>query len=49
MLEEAWEGLEWCGRTDGIAGKLELGDGSPRPARPGHSFLQVCGVCVRSG
>ena len=34
----AWEGLELPRRPEGIAGELELGDGGPRPARPGYGF-----------
>ena len=36
----AWEGLELPRRPEGIAGELELGDGGPRPARPGYGFLR---------
>ena len=46
---EAWEGLELPRRPEGLAGELELEDGSPRPARPGYSFLHDCGVCVSVG
>ena len=35
----AWEGLELPWRPEGIAGKLELGDG----------YLHVCGVCGSEG
>ena len=35
----SWEGLELPRRPEGIAGELELGDGGPRPARPGYSSL----------
>ena len=45
----AWEGLELRRQPEGIAGELELGDGGPRPARPGYGFLRDCGVCGRSG
>ena len=45
----AWEGLELPRRPEGIAGELELGDGGPRPARPGYGFLRDRGVCGRSG
>ena len=45
-VAQAWEGLELLRRPEGIVGELELGDGGPRPARPGHGFLQVCGVCA---
>ena len=45
----AWEGLELPRRPEGITGELELGDGGPRPARPGYSFLRDRGVCGRSG
>ena len=34
-IAQAWEGLELPRRPEGIAGELELGDGGPRPARPG--------------
>ena len=40
----AWEGLELPRRLEGIAGKLELEDGGPRPARPGYGFLRACGL-----
>ena len=49
MVALAWEGLELPRRPEGIAGELELGDGGPRPARPGYGFLRVGAVCVRSG
>ena len=45
----AWEGLELLRRPEGIAGELELGDGGPRPARPGSGFLLDRGVCVSVG
>ena len=48
-VAQAWEGPELPWRPEGIAGELELGDGGPRPARPGYGFLLVCGVSVRSG
>ena len=48
-VAQAWEGQELPRRPEGIAGELELGDGGPRPARPGYGFLRICGVCVRSG
>ena len=35
----AWEGLELPRRPEGITGELELGDGGPRPTRPGSGFL----------
>ena len=44
-VAQAWEGLELPQRPEGIAGELELGDGGPRPARPGYGFLRSCGVC----
>ena len=44
-----WEGLGLRGRPKGITGQLELGDGSPRPARPGYGFLLACGVCGSAG
>ena len=45
-VAQAWEGLELPRRPKGIAGELELGDGGPRPARPGYGFLLDRGVCV---
>ena len=45
----AWEVLELPQRPEGIAGELELGDGGPRPARPGYGFLLDRGVCVSAG
>ena len=48
-MARAWEGLELRRQPEEIAGELELGDGGPRPARPGYNFLQDRGVCVRSG
>ena len=50
----AWEGLELPRRPEGIAGELELGDGGPRPARPGYGFYKIVecvGVvdCARGG
>ena len=45
----AWEGLELPRWPEGIAGMLELGDGGPRPARPGYGFLLDRGVCVSAG
>ena len=38
-VAQAWEGLELPRRPEGIAGELELGDGGPRPARPGYGYL----------
>ena len=38
-VAQAWEGLELLRRPEGIAGKLELGDGGPRPARLVCGFL----------
>ena len=46
---EALEGLELPRRPEGIAGELELGDGGPRPARPGYGFLLDRGVCLSAG
>ena len=40
----ASEGLELPRRPEGIAGELELGDGGPRPARPGYGCLRARGV-----
>ena len=48
-VAQAWEGLELPRRPEGIAGVLELGDGGPRPARPGYGFLLGRGVCVSVG
>ena len=48
-VAQAWEGLELPRRPEGIAGELELGDGGPRPARPGYGFLLDRGVCVSAG
>ena len=48
-VAQAWEGLELPWRPEGIAGELELGDGGPRPARPGYGFLLDRGVCVSAG
>ena len=48
-VAQAWEGLELPRRQEGIAGELELGDGGPRPARPGYGFLLDRGVCVSAG
>ena len=48
-VAQAREGLELPRRPKGIAGELELGDGGPRPARPGYGYLQVCGVCGSGG
>ena len=44
-VAQAWEGLELPRRPEGIAGVLELGDGGPRPARPGYGFLRSSGGC----
>ena len=48
-VAQAWEGLELPRRPEGIAGELELGDGGPRPARPGYGFLLACGLCGSGG
>ena len=48
-VPQAWEGLELPRRLEWIAGELELGDGGPRPARPGYGFLLDRGVCVSAG
>ena len=48
-VAQAWEGLELPRRPEGIAGELELGDGGPRPARPGYGFLLNREVCVSAG
>ena len=48
-VAQAWEGLELPRKLEGIAGELELGDGGPRPARPGYGFLLDRGVCVSAG
>ena len=48
-VARAWEGLELLRRPEGIAGELELGDGGPRPARPGYGFLLYHGMCVSAG
>ena len=45
----AWEGLELPRRPEGIAGELELGDGGPRPARPGYGLQLGCGVFESGG
>ena len=44
-VAQAWEGLEILRRPKGIASEVEPGDGGPRPARPGYSFLRSRGVC----
>ena len=41
MVARAWEGLELQRRPEGITGELELGDGGPRPARPGYGFYKI--------
>ena len=48
-VAQAWEGLELPWRPEGIAEELELGDGGPRPARPGYGFQLDRGVCVSAG
>ena len=48
-VAQAWEGLELPRRPEEICGELELGDGGPRPARPGYGFLLDRGVCVSAG
>ena len=48
-VAQAWEGLELPRRPEGITGELELGDGGPRPARPGYGFRRGCGVCGSGG
>ena len=53
-VAQAWEGLKLPRQPDGIAGELELGDGGPRPARPGYGFYKIVecvGVvdCARGG
>ena len=45
-VTQAWEGLELLRRLEGIAGELEIGDGGPRPARPGYGYLRRHGGCV---
>ena len=42
-VAQAREGLELPRRPEGIVSELELGDGGPRPARPGYVFLRCCG------
>ena len=48
-VAQAWKELEPPRRPEGIVGELELGDGGPRPARPGYGFLLDRGVCVSAG
>lgn len=48
-VAQAWEGLELLRRPEGIASELELGDGGPRPTRPGSGFVLHRGVCVSAG